>query len=112
MGGSTMKGLSRRQFTLGALAAGTSYAGLVEYCAAQAAAAPATRNLPRTHAGKTVKVVWGNTPAYAASAEVAKEFTAASGINVEFSALPTAERYQKMVLDTTTNTNSFDIYLV
>ncbi|MCO5090614.1 ABC transporter substrate-binding protein [Bosea sp. (in: a-proteobacteria)] len=107
-----MTALSRRQFTLGALAAGASYSALIEHCAAQAAAAAATRNLPRTHAGKTVKVVWGNTPAYVAAAEVAKEFTAASGINVEFSALPTAERYQKMVLDTTTNTNSFDIYLV
>jgi ABC-type glycerol-3-phosphate transport system substrate-binding protein len=107
-----MMGLSRRQFTLGALAAGASHTALVQHCAAQAAAAAATRNLPRTHAGKTVKVVWGNTPAYVASAEVAKEFTAASGIQVEFSALPTAERYQKMVLDTTTNTNSFDVYLV
>lgn len=107
-----MTTLSRRQFTIGALAAGASYSSLVSYCSAQAAASAATQNLPKTFSGKTIKVVWGNTPAYVASSEVAKEFTAATGIQVEFSALPTAERYQKMVLDTTTNTNSFDIYLV
>ena len=33
-------------------------------------------------------------------------------MELEFSLLPTAECYQKMILDTSTNTNSFDVYIV
>ena len=107
-----MIGFSRRQFATSLAAAGLSLNALVKHAAAQAAASPATRNLPRTYAGKTLRIVWGNSPAFISTAEFSKEFTAATGVQLEFSQLPTAERYQKMILDTSTNTNSFDIYIV
>src|SRR6476619_5839658 len=107
-----MIGLSRRQFATGLAAAGLGLDTLLRQAMAQAAASPATRNLPRTYSGRTLRIVWGNSPAFISTAEFSKEFTAASGVQLEFSQLPTAERYQKMILDTSTNTNSFDIYIV
>ena len=107
-----MIGLSRRQFATGLAATGLGLGPLLRQAMAQAAASPATRNLPRTYSGRTLRIVWGNSPAFISTAEFSKEFTAASGVQLEFSQLPTAERYQKMILDTSTNTNSFDIYIV
>ena len=107
-----MIGLSRRQFATSLAAAGLGLDTLLRQAMAQAAASPATRNLPRTYSGRTLRIVWGNSPAFISTAEFSKEFTAATGVQLEFSQLPTAERYQKMILDTSTNTNSFDIYIV
>ena len=88
-----MIGFSRRQFVTGLAATGLGLGPALKQAAAQAAIPPATRNLPRTYAGKTLRIVWGNSPAYAATAEYAKEFTKATGVELEFSLLPTAERY-------------------
>jgi hypothetical protein len=52
------------QFATSLAAAGLSLDALVKHAAAQAAASPATRNLPRTYAGKTLRIVWGNSPAF------------------------------------------------
>ena len=88
--------LSRRQFATGLAATGLSLPALLEQVAAQGAASPATRNLPKTYSGRTLKIVWGNSPAFISTAEFSKVFTTATGVQLEFSQLPTAERYQKM----------------
>ena len=75
-----MIGFSRRQFATSLAAAGLSLNALVKHAAAQAAASPATRNLPRTYSGKTLRIVWGNSPAFISTAEFSKEFTAATGV--------------------------------
>ena len=55
---------SRRQFAAGLAATGLSLPALIERVAAQGAASPATRNLPKTYSGRTLKIVWGNSPAF------------------------------------------------
>ena len=70
-----MIGFSRRQFATGLAAAGLGLNALLQHAAAQAAASPATRNLPRTYSGRTLKIVWGNSPAFISTAEFSKVFT-------------------------------------
>jgi ABC-type glycerol-3-phosphate transport system substrate-binding protein len=70
-----------------------------------------TRNLPRSYAGTTLKITWGNTPAYAQVVDFSKQFSDATGIQLEFVTLLQADRYQKMMLDASSGTNSFDLYL-
>ncbi|MBV9538759.1 MAG: extracellular solute-binding protein, partial [Acidisphaera sp.] len=51
------------------------------------------------------------TPSYVALAKFADAFTAATGIALEFQQLLQADRYQKLILDVTTHTNAYDVYL-
>jgi len=71
----------------------------------------ATRNLPKTYAGTTLNIVWGPEPVNAAMAAFSKEFEQATGINIQWTNVAHAERYQKIILDVTSNTNSFDVYM-
>ncbi|MBV8915447.1 MAG: extracellular solute-binding protein [Acetobacteraceae bacterium] len=75
------------------------------------APAEATRNLPKTYSGTTLNIVWGPEPVNAAMANFSKEFQDAAGINIQWTNVAHAERYQKIILDVTSNTNSFDVYL-
>jgi len=100
-----MSNITRRQ--LGLTAAGLALAG-------RAGAQPVpsvTRNLPRTYAGTTLNIVWGPEPVNAATAAFTKEFQDATGINIQWTNVAHSERYQKIILDVTSNTNSFDVYL-
>ena len=73
--------------------------------------AQATSGLPRTYAGATLNVVWGPEPVNGAIAAFTKEFQDATGIQIQWTNVAHSERYQKIILDTTSNTNSFDVYL-
>jgi multiple sugar transport system substrate-binding protein len=72
---------------------------------------PVTRALPRTWSGSTLNLVWGPEPVNQAIADFSQEFSEATGIKLVFNGVAHTERYQKIILDTTSNTNSFDIYL-
>lgn len=107
-----MRGITRRG--LGLAAGATALLGgraMLDRAMAQAAEAEATRNLPRSYAGQTLRITWGSTPSYQRMAEFCGRFTAATGIRLDFQFLQQTDRYQKMILDASSNTNSFDIYL-
>ncbi|HYZ63714.1 MAG TPA: extracellular solute-binding protein [Acetobacteraceae bacterium] len=100
-----MSSITRRQLGLGA-------AGLALAASARAqTVASVTRSLPRTYAGTTLNIVWGPEPVNAAMANFTREFQEATGINIQWTNVAHAERYQKIILDLTSNTNSFDVYL-
>ena len=71
----------------------------------------ATRNLPKTYSGRTLNIVWGHEPVNQTVANFAKEFMEATGIDIQWTNVAHSERYQKIILDVTSNTNSFDVYL-
>jgi multiple sugar transport system substrate-binding protein len=104
-----MKGISRRSF-FGVAAATIASPYMLRYAQAQETAADAvTRGLPRTYAGRSLSITWGSTPAYAQISAYCSKFSEATGIELKFVPLQQADRYQKMVLDATSNTNSFDV---
>ncbi|HYZ63715.1 MAG TPA: hypothetical protein VE650_14795, partial [Acetobacteraceae bacterium] len=100
-----MFNITRRQ--LGLTAAGVALAA----AARAQTVATATRNLPRTYAGATLNIVWGPEPTNAAIANFSREFQEATGINIQWTNVAHSERYQKIILDLSGNTNSFDVYL-
>ena len=102
-----MPGITRRTLTASAAAALLP----LRRAMAQAAAAEVTSALPRTYAGSTLRITWGNTPSYLALTKFCEEFTRATGIALEFQPLLQADRYQKLMLDLTTKTNAYDVYL-
>ncbi len=102
-----MQRITRRSLTAAALSAALPLREVM----AQATTADVTRALPRSHAGATLRITWGNTPSYLALAKFCDAFTAATGIALEFQPLLQADRYQKLVLDLTTKTNAYDVYL-
>ena len=106
-----MSGITRRALTFGTASTAMLASPLREALAQAAAQAEATRNLPRTYAGTNLKITWGNTPAYLQIADFSKKFMEATGIQVEFVVLLQADRYQKMMLDASSGTNTFDMYL-
>ncbi len=104
-----MKGMSRRGF-MGVAAAAVASPYSLHYARAQGTAADeVTRSLPRTYAGRALSITWGSTPAYAQISAYCGKFSEATGIELKFVPLQQADRYQKMVLDATSNTNSFDV---
>ncbi|MBI1777804.1 MAG: extracellular solute-binding protein [Proteobacteria bacterium] len=105
-----MTGITRRGLIATAASAallGSSF----RQAKAQAAGAAATRSLPRTYAGTTLKITWSTTPSFTQITNFCEEFTNASGIRLEFLPLLQADRYQKLILDLTSGTNAFDVYL-
>jgi multiple sugar transport system substrate-binding protein len=102
-----MPGITRRGLTAATIASLLP----LRHAMAQSAAAEVTRTLPRTYAGATLRITWGNTPSYLVLAKFCDEFTRASGIALEFQPLLQADRYQKLLLDLTTKTNAYDVYL-
>jgi ABC-type glycerol-3-phosphate transport system substrate-binding protein len=78
---------------------------------AQAATAEVTRALPRSFSGQTLRITWGNTPSYLDLAKFCGQFTEATGVKLEFQPMLQADRYQKLMLDLSTKTNAFDVYI-
>ena len=87
-------------------------AAAASLAASSARAQPATTDgLPKTYSGATLNVLWGPEPVNAAMAEYSRAFTDATGITFTWTNVAHTERYQKIILDTASRTNSFDIYL-
>ena len=102
-----MPGISRRVLTASAAASMLPLRKIM----AQATSAEVTRTLPRTYSGATLRITWANTPSYLALAKFCEAFTTATGVALEFQPLLQADRYQKVLLDLTTKTNAYDVYL-
>jgi multiple sugar transport system substrate-binding protein len=113
-----MSKLTRRQFGAGIAAAaiasraGGSPAWAQNAPTGAAALAPleATRRLPRRYAGQTIKILSGNDPVSAIIGQASNAFAEATGTRLEFTFVNYADRYQKMMLDLTSNTGSFDVF--
>ena len=72
--------------------------------------AEVTRALPRTYSGTRLNLAWGTGQVNATMADFSREFTDATGIDLQFTALNSDDLQQKTILDTATKTNAFDIY--
>ena len=102
-----MNGTTRRRFAAAVpLLAATRHQAM-----AQAGSADATRGLPRTYAGTTLRLTWANTPSYQEVGKFCTAFTDATGIQLDFVQMLQADRYQKLILDVTSKTNAFDVYI-
>lgn len=102
-----MMKISRRSFNAGlagALGASALSFGFVRNAAAAA--------LPRTYEGTTLNVLFGTGTSWDILAQNTAEFTEQTGIRLDFTMAQYMDRYTKMVLDTSTGTNSFDVYPV
>lgn len=103
-----MSKITRRSLNIGLMAAAA---------AADARGRPAsaddldvTKHLPRKFAGKTLRVMMGNDPVTMGLARYSSRFADATGTHMDFSYSGSNDRYQKMVLDLTSGSNSFDVY--
>ncbi len=67
-----------------------------------------TKSLPKTYKGATVNFPLPSGPAPEAYIKVSKEFEEATGIEVNFTILSYQELHQKLILDLTSGSNSFD----
>ncbi len=103
-----MQRLTRRSLAAGLTAAAMLQG--VRHALAQTPG-PATRNLPKTYAGTTLKLLWGPEPVNVAIAQFSREFTEQTGIQLDYTQVNYGDRYQKMVLDVASKTNAFDVYL-
>ena len=104
-----VRGTTRRG-VIGAAALAVAGPAILRQAFGQEPAADAvTRALPRNHAGRVLNITWGSTPAYAQISAYCGRFAGATGIELKFVPLQQADRYQKMILDATSNTNSFDV---
>jgi multiple sugar transport system substrate-binding protein len=106
----TKFGITRRQ-----LGAGIAAAMIGSRAGAQTAQNPlaplaATHNLPRRYAGQTIKILSGNDPVSAMIGQASNAFAEATGTRLEFTFVNYADRYQKMMLDLTSGTGSFDVF--
>src|ERR1700719_2391512 len=70
--------------------------------------ATVTKSLPKTFKGATVNFPLPSGPAPEAYIKVSKEFEEATGIEVNFTILSYQELHQKLILDLTSGSNSFD----
>src|SRR5882724_3235386 len=91
--------LGRRSLILGA-------AGLAGMRAARAA-----DPLPRRYAGTTLNILSRSSPSVDATIKIGPEFTEATGIALQYTRIAPGDQYQKMILDFTSGTNSFDVTL-
>ena len=106
--GETMPIITRRALGMGAATA--LFTPALRSRAAEAQSS-VTQNLPKTYSGTTLNIVWGPDPVNQAIAAYSRNFMEATGIGISWTNVAHSERYQKIILDTTSNTNSFDIYL-
>ena len=100
-----MPGLTRR-----GLAAGVASAAIITR-GARAEVAEATKNLPKTYSGTRLNCAWGTGQVNVTMADFTKEFTEATGITLQFTALNSDDLQQKTILDLATKTNAFDVFL-
>jgi multiple sugar transport system substrate-binding protein len=95
-----MFALKRRDFVLGA---GASAIGLLGSRDSYA------QDLPRRYAGSTLNVLTRSTSAFEALVQIGPEFTAATGVNLQYTRVAPADQYQKLMLDLTSGSASFDV---
>ncbi|MFI5015390.1 MAG: ABC transporter substrate-binding protein [Hyphomicrobiales bacterium] len=95
-----MSSIRRRSFILGA----AGLAGLDW-------PARAAVELPRRYAGTTLNILSRSSPSIDATINVGPQFTAATGINLQYTRIAPGDQYQKMILDLTSGTHSFDVTL-
>jgi multiple sugar transport system substrate-binding protein len=101
-----MPGITRRR-----LAAGVASAAIVAGRRASAQVPEVTRSLPRTYSGTRLNLAWGTGQVNVTMADFSREFTEATGINLQFTSLNSDDLQQKTILDTATKTNAYDVYL-
>jgi multiple sugar transport system substrate-binding protein len=70
------------------------------------------QELPRRYAGTTVNVLFRSSPAFDATVRLNREFTEATGIELNVTRIAPSDHYAKMMLDVTSGTNAFDVALV
>jgi len=66
--------------------------------------------LPKTYDGQTIRVLIGTSPAWDPIRRISGRFTEATGVKVELTALSYTEAYQKLILDLTSGSASFDAF--
>lgn len=97
-----MAAIKRRSFLYGASATGligmTPRSGL-------------TQELPKKYSGTTLNILTRATSAFEATIKIGPEFTAATGINLQYTRVAPGDQYQKLMLDLTSGTQSFDVSL-
>jgi multiple sugar transport system substrate-binding protein len=96
-----MAGMGRRGF-----AAGTA-AGLIGLSGRTARA----EDLPRKYAGANLNILSRTSPPFDSSVPLGKEFTDATGIQLQFTRAAPSDHYGRMMLDLTSGTNAFDVSL-
>lgn len=101
-----MPGITRR-----GLAAGVASAAIITSRRASADVAEVTKNLPKTYSGTRLNVAWGTGQVNVTMADFTHEFSDATGINLQFTALGSDDLQQKTILDLATKTNAFDVFL-
>ncbi|MBI3707020.1 MAG: extracellular solute-binding protein [Proteobacteria bacterium] len=92
--------IKRRDFVLGVSSLGL--AGLPLRSAA-------AQELPRRYAGSTLNVLTRSTSAFEGTIQVGAQFTEATGIKLQYTRVAPGDQYQKLMLDLTGGTHSFDV---
>jgi multiple sugar transport system substrate-binding protein len=93
--------IKRRDFCLGASSIGLVGLPLRDVMA----------DLPKRYAGTTLNVLTRATPAFEATIQIGPEFTDATGIKLQYTRIAPGDQYQKLMLDLTSGTQSFDVTL-
>jgi len=70
------------------------------------------QELPRRYAGTTLNILFRGSPAFDASVRLSKEFTEATGVELNITRIAPSDHYAKMMLDMTSGTNAFDVALL
>jgi multiple sugar transport system substrate-binding protein len=96
-----MADMRRRGFLLGA-------AGLAGLSSRRALAAD---TLPRRYVGTTLNILSRSSPSVDATIKAGPQFTEATGIDLQYTRIAPGDQYQKMILDLTSGTHSFDVTL-
>jgi multiple sugar transport system substrate-binding protein len=96
-----MSQIGRRGFTLGTAAALTGLPG-----------ASRAQDMPRRYAGTTLNLLFRGSPAFDATVRLNRDFTEATGIELNVTRVAPSDHYAKMMLDMTSGTNAFDVALV
>src|SRR3974377_300920 len=97
-----MPGITRRR-----LAAGVASAAIVAGRRASSPVSQGTPHLPRTSSGTRLNLAWGTGQVNVTMADFSREFTEATGINLQFTSLNSDDLQQKTILDTATKPNAY-----
>jgi multiple sugar transport system substrate-binding protein len=97
-----MVAIKRRDFLYGA-----SASGLIGLSPSRGR----TQELSKKYAGTTLNILTRATPAFEATIQIGPEFTEATGIKLQYTRVAPGDQYQKLMLDLTSGTQSFDVSL-
>jgi ABC-type glycerol-3-phosphate transport system substrate-binding protein len=96
-----MNRIGRRSFAIGTAATLAALPGRLN-----------AQELPRRYAGTTLNLLFRSSPAFDATVRLNREFTEATGIELNVTRIAPSDHYAKMMLDVTSGTNAFDVALV